>query len=65
MIKPYNVIARINSLGGQTAEVTVIDIDNSKPQTTYIVRYNGKKCTAILNPFNGNYYVDDIYGVIQ
>ena len=27
--------------------------------------YNGQKCTAIYNVFNGLYYVDDIYGLID
>ena len=30
-----------------------------------IFEYEGKICTGILNPFVGNYYVDDLFGIIQ
>jgi hypothetical protein len=30
-----------------------------------VAEYNGKRCTAIFNPFVGLYYVDDIYGALQ
>lgn len=61
----YVVKARINSLGGAVADVQVISIDTSNAQTVYIVDYNSIKCTAILNPFNGCYYVDDVYGRVD
>lgn len=31
----------------------------------YISEYNGTKCTAIFNYFDGHYYVDDVYGIIK
>lgn len=31
----------------------------------YLAEYNGTKCTAIFNFFDGNYYVDDVYGAIN
>ncbi|MCM1228186.1 MAG: hypothetical protein NC320_12355 [Clostridium sp.] len=31
----------------------------------YLAEYNGTKCTAIFNYFDGHYYVDDVYGIIQ
>lgn len=34
-------------------------------ERTYVALANGKFCTAIHNVFNGLYYVDDIYGVIE
>lgn len=30
-----------------------------------VAEYNGIRCTAIFNVFNGFYYVDDLYGVIK
>ena len=60
---PYKTVGHIHSLDGEIKIITVLDTakDNS-PQTTYIVDYEGVKCTATLNPFNGHYYVDDKYG---
>jgi hypothetical protein len=29
----------------------------------YLADYQGVKCTAILNIFTGNYFVDDVYGI--
>jgi hypothetical protein len=31
----------------------------------YLADYNGIKCTAIFNPFAGEYFVDDVYGRID
>lgn len=65
-MKPYTTVGHVNSLNGENKIITVIDIvKNNSPQTTYIVDFEGVKCTAILNPFNGHYYVDDIYGKIE
>ena len=30
-----------------------------------IALYNGVKCKAVYNPFDGRYYVDDVYGIIE
>lgn len=54
--------ARIHSLGGQFAEVTII---SEKSDNDIIVDYNGVRCTAIYNIFAGCYYVDDIYGIVK
>lgn len=54
--------ARIHSLGGQFAEVTII---SEKSDNDVIVDYNGVRCTAIYNIFAGCYYVDDIYGIVK
>lgn len=62
---PYKANAHIHSLNGEIKEVTVVDIDTSKPQTTYFVTYNGVKCTAIFNPFVGMLYADDKYGIVK
>lgn len=55
-------IGRIHSLGGQEAEITVLDKcgDND-----YIVDYKGVKCHALFNWFVNRYYVDDVYGRIK
>lgn len=54
--------ARIHSLGGQFAEVTII---SEKSDNDVIVDYKGVRCTAIYNIFAGCYYVDDIYGIVK
>lgn len=54
--------ARIHSLGGQFAEVTIVSENGCDD---VIVDYKGIRCTAIYNPFVGCYYVDDIYGIIR
>lgn len=54
--------ARIHSLGGQFAEVTII---SEKSDNDIIVDYNGVRCTAIYNVFAGCYYVDDVYGIVK
>ena len=62
-MRPYTVLAHINSLDGEMREVTVIEKKESQNQ--YIVEYNGVKCTAIFNWFVCEYYADDKYGVIN
>lgn len=54
--------ARINSLGGQFAEVTIV---SERSCNDVVVEYKGIRCTAVFNPFVGCYYVDDIYGIIE
>ena len=56
----YKAIARIHSLGGQKAEITVLEKVKDK-DNDYIVDYNGVKCHAIFNHFQSCYYVDDVY----
>ena len=55
------VLAMVHSLK-DLAEVEIIE---HKDNNNVIAEYNGKKCTAIFNPFVGRYYVDDIYGKIE
>lgn len=45
---------------GQLAEATII---KRIGDNLYLTDYNGVKCTAIFNPFVGQYYVDDLYGL--
>lgn len=54
--------AHINSLKGAKAEVTILE--QMKPDT-YLVDYNGIKCTAIYNWFSCEYYADDVYGIVE
>lgn len=54
--------ARINSLGGQLAECTII---SERSCNDVVVEYKGIRCTAVFNPFVGCYYVDDVYGIIK
>jgi hypothetical protein len=44
------------------AEATII---KRLGDNDYLADYNGVKCHAIFNPFVGEYYVDDVYGVIK
>ena len=53
--------ARIHSLNGEFAEVTILKWNSDN---NIIVDYAGTKCTAIYNIFAGCLYVDDIYGII-
>jgi hypothetical protein len=62
MIMNLKTIAKIHSLGGDEAEITVIEkVGNNN----YIVDYNGVRCHAIFNIFVNRYFVDDVYGRIE
>ena len=56
------VKAHIYSLGGDMAEVTLLEKigDND-----YIVEYAGIRCHALFNWFICSYYVDDVYGIVK
>lgn len=54
--------ARINSLGGELADATIIE---KVGDNDYIAEFNGVKCHAIFNYYVGLYYVDDKYSVIR
>lgn len=58
---PFKVKAMVHSLNN-FAEVTIISEDGPN---NVVAEYRGKRYTAIFNIFNGNYYVDDIYGLIE
>ncbi|MEL7608320.1 MAG: hypothetical protein AAGU74_02310 [Bacillota bacterium] len=52
----------IHSLDGGLAEATILEkVGDNK----YIAEYGGIRCTAIFNPFVGEFYVDDKFGVIR
>ena len=53
--------ARIHSLDGQLAEVEIVE---KRGDNEYVASFDGKRCSAIFNPFAGCFYVDDIYGKI-
>lgn len=53
--------AMIHSLN----EVRTVQIISETDNNHVTAKFNGKTCNAINNPFNGIYYVDDIYGVIS
>lgn len=58
------VQAMVHSLNALD-EVTIISENYENGMNKVIAEYNGKRCTAIFNPFSGYYYVDDVYGVIE
>ena len=51
----------IHSLNGELREATIVEMVG---ENAYIAEYNGKRCTAIYNPFVNQFYVDDKYGVL-
>lgn len=57
----YKVLAKIHSLKGERKEVEMTRNEDG----TYTAEFDGVKCQAILNCFDGEYYADDIYGVIK
>ena len=44
------------------AEATII---KRLGDNDYLADFNGVKCHAIFNPFVGEFYVDDVYGIIK
>lgn len=44
------------------AEATII---KKLGDNDYLADYNGVKCHALYNPFQGRYFVDDVYGIIR
>ncbi|MEG2274197.1 MAG: hypothetical protein RSC44_02590 [Clostridia bacterium] len=67
MMETYKTMAHIHSLDGKMDEITVLAEEylfGKRIPNSYIVGYNGKQCTAIFNEFVGEFYADDIYGVV-
>ncbi len=61
------VEAYIHSLKDRTTDCNVLDeaeIIESIGENLYLAEYRGIRCTAIFNYFDGNYYVDDVYGIV-
>ena len=56
----FSTTAYVHSLQAQ-CEVSIL---HEKDNNDVIAEYNGKRCSAIFNPFVGLFYVDDIYGVL-
>lgn len=56
----FKTKAQVHSLQAQD-EVAIL---HQKGNNDVIAKYNGKRCTAIYNPFVGLFYVDDIYGIL-
>jgi len=63
--KSFKEQAHIHTLDGEMGEITVLGETMIGNQRTFIVDYNGVKCTAIFNVFTGTYYADDKFGIIQ
>lgn len=62
------VTAYIHSLKDKENDRHVLgeaEIIKSIGDNLYLAEVNGVKCTAIYNFFNGYYFVDDVYGVVQ
>ena len=59
-ITMFKTTAIVHSLKSHS-EVTILHNMNNND---IIAEYNGTRCTAIFNPFVGEFYVDDLYGVL-
>lgn len=57
----FTTKASVHSLN----EVVDVVILHYKNNNDVLAEYNGKRCTAIYNPFVELFYVDDIYGILQ
>ena len=57
----FKTKAMVHSLQAQD-EVTIL---HENGLNDVIAEYNGKRYTAIFNPFSGLYYVDDKYGILM
>ena len=61
-MKEYRVMAHINFLNGEKAEVTVLE---KVGDNDYMVNYKGVKCHALFNWFVCEYYADDVDGIVE
>ena len=59
--EPVKVKAMINSLG-EKREVFIVLYEDAN---TVKAVYNNKLCTAVYNTYNGLFYVDDVYGIVD
>ena len=59
---PLKTYAHINSLGGQTDEINVLQQGGEKD---YLGDYKSVKGHAIFNPFVCEYYADGPYSVVK
>ena len=57
----FKVKAKIHSLNGELAEVTIV---KENGYNDVVAEYRGSYYTAVFNPFVGCYFVDDKYGYI-
>ena len=63
--KPYLAEAHLNSLRGGIDDIQILGEFEEDEMRKFVAVYNGVKCKAILNPFNGDFYADDLYEVIK
>lgn len=59
---PIKEEMHIHSLNGELREATIL---KRLGDNDYLAEYNGVRCHAIFNPFDGRFYVDDKYAVIR
>ena len=60
--KPFTTLAHIHSLGGELQEAFIFE---KLGDNDYLAEFDGVKCHAIYNPFNGRFYVDDVDAIIE
>ena len=62
------VEAYIHSLKDKVSDRNVLgkaEIIESIGDNLYLAEYRGVRCTAIFNFFDGHYYVDDVFGIVN
>ncbi len=57
-MKPFTTQAIVHSLQAKD-KVTIID---DRDVNNVVAEYKGQRYSAVFNTYNGQYYVDDIYG---
>lgn len=58
---PLRVKAMIHSLHEEREAIILEKMDNNH----CIGEYNGVRCTAVHNVYNGLFYLDDVYGILS
>lgn len=62
------VEAYIHSLKDRKTDRNVLgraEIIREIGDNLYLARFDGVYCTAIFNPFDCRYFVDDVYGIVD
>jgi len=64
-MKPFKIEAVCHSCQEKENHFKEVEILSEDGPNNVIAKVDGKTCTAIFNWFNGNYYVDDVDGIIS
>ena len=64
-MEPFKTQALCLSCQEKENHFKEVEILSEDGPNNVIAKVDGKTCTAVFNLFNGNYYVDDVYGIIN